>query len=146
MPVSLIPVGAQGIEQDIEEIWRATLKAIQLALEGRDAGQVRAIVVSSQGGAMQLLDARNRPVGRVVSWLDSRGHLEDDRLTRKLGPAWFIEHLRPWAQRLRHRPVAAVCGGNGGPARAARVASGLWGTSSWNGCADAGRRTAPRRP
>jgi xylulokinase len=92
-PVQLLLLGADGVEQDIEEIWQAALSAIKQALQGLDASEVRAIGVSGQGGAMQLLDDRDRPLGRVLSWLDNRGQPYDQRLATKLGPHWFTQHI-----------------------------------------------------
>ena len=62
-PVSLYYVGQQGVEQDIEEIVRATLAAIRQVSQAVDPARIEAIGVSSQGGAMQMLDAQSRPVG-----------------------------------------------------------------------------------
>lgn len=90
-------VGTEGVEQDIEEIWRATIDAIRWAFVGSAAKEVRAVGVSSQGGAMQMLDAENRPVGRVISWLDGRGRPFNDsierELTDKYGTDFFASHL-----------------------------------------------------
>src|ERR1041384_8227642 len=80
-PVRLHHVADGGVEQDLDEIWRATLTALQQATRGVEPGSVRAVGVSSQGGAMQVLDARRQPVGRVISWLDKRGQPYADRLT-----------------------------------------------------------------
>ena len=91
-PVGLIHVGADGVEQDIEEIWSATLSAIAQAGAGCDLGAVEAVGVSAQGGAMQVLDGDGRPAGRVISWLDGRGRPFDREITRELGGAWFAEH------------------------------------------------------
>lgn len=92
-PVTLFHVGAGGVEQDLEEIWAATLEAVRQATQWVDRSQVQAIGLSSQGGALQLLDAHQRPQGRVISWLDGRGAADDERLTRELGRAWFVEHI-----------------------------------------------------
>lgn len=40
-----------GVEQDIEQIWGATQAAVRRATAGVDASRIRAIGVSSQGGA-----------------------------------------------------------------------------------------------
>ncbi len=88
-PVGLAAVGDGGVEQDIEAIWAATLEAMRAALRGVDAAKVAAIGVSSQGGALQLLNAAGSPVGRVLSWLDQRGRHEDEALTEMLGRPWF---------------------------------------------------------
>ena len=91
-PVGLLPVPPDGVEQDIDEVWAAAGKAIRQALERHDGGEVRAVGVSSQGGAMQLLDGEDRPYGRVVSWLDNRGGAENERLTKQKGTLWWIHH------------------------------------------------------
>jgi sugar (pentulose or hexulose) kinase len=49
--------------------------------------------VSSQGGALQLLDARGQPLGRVISWLDQRGTPYNDALVNELGQEWFAQRL-----------------------------------------------------
>ena len=91
--VRLFQAGAGGVEQDIEEIWRAARTAVQEAVRGVDAAHIQAIGVSSQGGAMQMLDAQGRPAGRVVSWLDQRGAPFDDALSAELGQEWFTQRL-----------------------------------------------------
>ena len=90
-PVSLLHVGEVGVEQDIEEIWSATVTAIAEIAQRHDLSGVQAVGVSSQGGAMQVLSGDGEPVGKVISWLDGRGRPYDDDLTRKLGPDWFAE-------------------------------------------------------
>ena len=92
-PVALSAVGDGGVEQDIEEIWAATREAIRGALRGVDAAEVAAIGVSSQGGALQLLDAAGCPVGRVLSWLDQRARQHDEALTAELGRPWFRRRI-----------------------------------------------------
>jgi sugar (pentulose or hexulose) kinase len=82
-----------GVEQDVEEIWRATLAAIQQAVVSIDAAQIRAVGVSSQGGALQFLGPDDQPRCRVISWLDQRGRPFDEELTRELGRAWFLQHI-----------------------------------------------------
>ena len=90
-PVSLRHVGSEGVEQDIEEIWAATLDAIGRLGDG--LGAVRAVGVSAQGGALQLLDGEGQPAGPVISWLDGRGRPYDQALTAELGGAWLAEHI-----------------------------------------------------
>lgn len=91
-----VPVlhGPHGlVEQDLDQIWRATLLAIRHAGRPAERRRVGAVGVSSQGGALQPLDERGRPRGRVISWMDRRGATEDERLTRELGAAWFARHI-----------------------------------------------------
>jgi xylulokinase len=84
-PVERFATPDGGIEQDIEQIWTAACAAIRQAAAGPHATAIRALGVSSQGGAMQLLDAAQKPVGRVTSWLDGRGRSFDLRFTEELG-------------------------------------------------------------
>ncbi len=93
-PVRLFHLGDGGVEQDIEEIGRAAIAAIRQAVRMVDPSRVEAIGVSSQGGAMQLLDERGHPAGRVISWLDQRGKPFNDALTAELGREWFLRRIR----------------------------------------------------
>ena len=88
-PVRLIHTSDGGVEQDIEEIWQSTLTAIRQAGQGYDLAAVRAIGISSQGGAIQIRDEHNHPIGPVISWMDNRGQPFDDQLTRGFGEDWF---------------------------------------------------------
>jgi xylulokinase len=102
----MLGLGAQGVslhrgsggavEQDLEEIWQATLTALRQAVTIGGTRDVQAVGVSSQGGAMQLLDAHRSPVGRVISWLDARGEPWDAANNQRLGVDWF-------AARVGHR-------------------------------------------
>jgi sugar (pentulose or hexulose) kinase len=91
-----------GVEQDIEQIWRAACQAIREAAgsaatragEGSDErADVEAVGVSSQGGALQLLDAELQPLGPVISWMDGRGRPFDQSLLEQLGESFFAEHV-----------------------------------------------------
>jgi xylulokinase len=92
-PIQLFHVGDAGVEQDLEEIWTATLSAIREAVRGINPGDIRAIGVSSQGGAMQVLNPLGKPLGRVISWLDKRGRPHDNTLTVELGRNWFVQRV-----------------------------------------------------
>jgi len=91
-----------GVGQDIEQIWGAACRAIREAVgstaaAGRGGGEDRAGIeglgVSSQGGALQLLDARHEPLGPVISWMDGRGRPFDQSLLQRLGEGFFTEHV-----------------------------------------------------
>ena len=86
-------VGDNGVEQDIEEIWSAAVGAIRDAGEGADLSAVRAVGVSSQGGALQMLDGDEKPVGPVISWLDGRAAPYTRELSEELGRDWFARHI-----------------------------------------------------
>ncbi len=91
--VQLFHVGNGGVEQDIEQIWQATLAAIKAAVGSVDAAKIQAIGVSSQGGAIQMLNAAGRPTGRVISWMDERGSSFGDTLTKELSHDWFAQRI-----------------------------------------------------
>ena len=122
VPIDCMHSPGGAAEQDIEQIWQATCEAIRQTLRspgilfppnptgstaetavrhmGRmpmlRAGETPAIAavgVSSQGGAIQFLDGRDRPLGRVISWLDARGRPFDQEFTRRLGEEFFRRHL-----------------------------------------------------
>lgn len=92
-PVRLFHLENGGIEQDIDEIWQATLRAMTQALSACRPAEIQAIGVSSQAGALQLFDSDRRPIGRVISWLDQRGRQFDDALTAELGREWFWKSI-----------------------------------------------------
>ncbi len=92
-PVDRVATPDGGVEQDLDAIWQAACQAIRQALAVVDPAEVQAVGVSSQGAAMQWLDARDRPVGPVLSWLDGRGRAFDRRLTEELGEEFFVRHL-----------------------------------------------------
>ena len=73
-----------GVEQDIEQIWEAASQAIWQSTRDLGAAAIRDRR-SSQGGALQLLDGQERPVGAVISWLDGRGRPFDRELAAELG-------------------------------------------------------------
>jgi len=92
-PVDRLCTPDGGVEQDLDTIWQSACVAIRQAASGIQPGKVRALGISSQGAAMQLLDAEARPLGRVVSWLDGRGRPFDQQLTDELGEEFFVHHL-----------------------------------------------------
>lgn len=91
--VRLIHVADRGVEQDIEDIWSATLSAIGKLKDNGDLSHVKAVGISAQGGALQMLGPEGMPRGPVISWMDGRGRPYDDDLTRKLGNDWFVRHI-----------------------------------------------------
>jgi len=91
--VELFHVGDGGVEQNMEDIWTATLSALGQLSSRAEVSGVRAVGVSAQGGALQICDADYRPVGRVISWLDGRCEPYKAQLTRELGPDWFARRI-----------------------------------------------------
>lgn len=93
VPIARVALPGGGIEQDIDEIWAAACQAIRMVTSGMDARRIEALGVSSQGAALQLLDAAGRPLGPVISWLDCRGESYDESLSRRWGDERLVEHL-----------------------------------------------------
>jgi len=58
-------------EQDPEDWMRSLRKCVRRAL-GAEGNRVAAIGLSSQGGTLVLLDAKDQPLCRALTWLDSR--------------------------------------------------------------------------
>ena len=82
-----------GVEQDIEQIWRATCAGHppgrRQARRDGDPGGRRV-----QPGRRHAIARRRRPpAGPVISWLDGRGRPWDERLTEELGEEFLAEHL-----------------------------------------------------
>jgi sugar (pentulose or hexulose) kinase len=91
-PVTVTFSGDGGAEQDIEETWDAAVRAVSAAAAKVDAARIGSIGVSSQGGAIQILESSGKPMGPVISWQDSRGVPWDNALTEKKGGNWFVRH------------------------------------------------------
>lgn len=81
-----------GVEQEIEQIWQATVDALTAAGNACDGRRIQAIGISSQGGALQMLDAEQRPLGRVISWLDARGRPYDQEFEQQVGIDYLVDH------------------------------------------------------
>ena len=64
-----------GVEQDPEEVWSTCLDSATraLAASGIDAGDVVAVVPSSQYSSIVPVDAGGRPLADMVLWMDGRG-------------------------------------------------------------------------
>ncbi len=59
-------------EQDPEQLWTATVDAIQRLAGDVDASQVQAIGLSGQMHTLVLLDESGRPTRPAISWADTR--------------------------------------------------------------------------
>jgi xylulokinase len=81
-------------EQDLDETWSALVAAVRQAVGAADtaASRVAAIGISSQAGALQLLDHDECPVGPVIGWQDARGAPWDEAVMARLGRDWFARH------------------------------------------------------
>ncbi|HYD47657.1 MAG TPA: FGGY family carbohydrate kinase, partial [Terriglobales bacterium] len=68
-------VGADGAEQDAEEIWRAILDAIAAVCRAAavPAYDIAGITCASQYFSIVPVDAEARPTGPLILWMDRRG-------------------------------------------------------------------------
>lgn len=73
------------VEQRADDWTECGSNAIRQALEGRDASQVCAVSLSTQGASTVAVDKQNRPVGNAVTWMDSRAKAEAAELANLLG-------------------------------------------------------------
>ncbi|MGQ9554494.1 MAG: xylulokinase [Anaerolineae bacterium] len=73
-------------EQDAEELWRAVLSALGDAVaRAKGEGRVVALSLSSQGGTTIPVDDKGKPLRPAISWLDTRGGEEGQRLVAEVG-------------------------------------------------------------
>ena len=91
-PVARTTTPDGGVEQDINQIWGATCAAIRQAVCQTPDQSIQAVGISSQGGAVQLLNAQDEPIGPVISWLDARGKPFDRQLEEQLGESYLVAH------------------------------------------------------
>ena len=91
-PVGIGHAADGAVEQDIEEIWSATLAALRGVGSAEQRAAVRAVGISAQGGALQITAGDGRPIGAVISWLDGRGGPYNEALNADPGREWLIRH------------------------------------------------------
>ncbi|MDR0448641.1 MAG: hypothetical protein LBH07_08225 [Treponema sp.] len=73
------------IEQNPEDWWDACITAVNQAVSGKKNTEIRAISLSTQGATMAALDAGGKPVGRAITWMDTRAKEEADKIESLLG-------------------------------------------------------------
>jgi len=85
---------ADQVEQDPEDWWRATVEATRclIAQHPAAAASIAALAVSTQGGCTQLLDEHHRPLGRAISWLDTRSKSICAKWRQQFGDEFFYCH------------------------------------------------------
>ena len=91
-PVGIVHAADGAVEQDIEEIWSATLAALRGVGSAHQRAAVRAVGISAQGGALQITAGDGQPIGAVISWLDGRGGPYNEQLNANPGREWLIQH------------------------------------------------------
>ncbi len=90
-------------EQDSEDWWAATRKAIREAIAGIDPASVTAIGLSNAGGSVVALDSQGNAVRPAMVWMDTRAGEQAERLLREKGQDF-------WLSRLGYRTIAFTLG------------------------------------
>ena len=107
--------GGFQVEQDPEILWEGVCRTVAALLSDRKrAERVAALSLSAQMCSHMLLDDRDRPLTRFLSWADRRAEAESRelaetfspaRLASELGaslppsPAWPLPRLKWWKER-----------------------------------------------
>ena len=73
------------IEQNPDDWWDACVSAVKQAVAKENAASVRAISLSTQGATMTAIDSEGKPIGRAITWMDTRAQEEADKLESLLG-------------------------------------------------------------
>lgn len=87
-------------EQRAEDWWLALQAAVRDVTENVDAGRVRALGLSTQGGTLVPVDVEGRALCSAVSWMDSRATSQQSEFERRVG-----------SERMRAITGWAMCGG-----------------------------------
>jgi len=112
-PTHLVRGSGGLVEQPVESIWLDAVAAVRSVSLPGDIG---ALALSSQGGTLILLDAHGTPVGRAISWMDTRPAAIGAALLCGRDDAFYYGKtgwsLRlgclPLAQLIRLRPVGGA--------------------------------------
>src|SRR5437763_629312 len=72
-------------EQDPQEWWSSTVKALKDLLRQIDAGSVAALAISNQRETFGVFDQEGRALRQGIVWLDQRSHAEVERLVEEMG-------------------------------------------------------------
>ncbi len=85
---SLISDGAR-VEQRADDWTECGANAIRQVLLNRDASQIAAVALSTQGASTVAVDAANRPIGNALTWMDTRAAQEAKELGAALGDEYI---------------------------------------------------------
>jgi xylulokinase len=81
--------GPNRAEQSLTETWRLACEATTEVLDQADAGDVKAIVLSSQRGSVVPLDGAGNPLTNLIVWMDHRGLAQVNRLHATVGASRY---------------------------------------------------------
>jgi sugar (pentulose or hexulose) kinase len=73
------------VEQEAADWWDACVIAVRQAVSENKTSGVRAIGLSTQGATMLAIDSGGKPLGRAITWMDTRAQEEADKLKSLLG-------------------------------------------------------------
>jgi xylulokinase len=90
------------VTQDAAGWWHAVCKALRAVSAAVDVDRIAAISVCGQGPTLVSTDARLRPRGPALTWMDKRATDEAAALGRKIGHAVDPGHHVAKALRLSH--------------------------------------------
>jgi len=91
--VEIFHLPNSAVRQKSSDIIAASLGVLHETTARVDASRIRGIGISSQGGAMQLLEPDHSPMGDVISWLDMTGGAEDQAFTQRKGRDWLAARI-----------------------------------------------------
>jgi len=114
--LDLISTEPLAAEQEAEQWWEASTRAIRSCLGAAPGAHVRGIGLTGQKHALLALDARDRPLARAVLWADGRAQAECDEVRavfpavgRRTGALPLPGFLVPkWLRFRRHHPDLAA--------------------------------------
>jgi xylulokinase len=78
-------------EQNPEDWWQATVRAIQTCLSAAGPTDLRGLAISGQMHGAVLLDATDQPVRPCIIWADTRCQAECDEMTALVGQQRLID-------------------------------------------------------
>jgi sugar (pentulose or hexulose) kinase len=82
-------ITSSGAEAEPDELYKAVLDAVRLALRATPEGTVAGVGVTGMAEAVALLGKRGEAVAPTIAWFDERGEEERTELERDVGDARF---------------------------------------------------------
>ncbi|MBC7326640.1 hypothetical protein H5T87_00805 [bacterium] len=80
------------IEIDPEELWRAVVAVIKQTTSSDFIKEnLIGLSLATQGGTLILLDEKNNPIRRAITWMDTRAKEENEELLENYGAEFFYK-------------------------------------------------------
>jgi xylulokinase len=88
---------ANWAEQDPEDYWQGVVAVVRecaatCAERGRNADEIRALALSTQGDTLIVAGESGRPLAPAMSWMDRRAAAEHRQLLAETGPSFWYRH------------------------------------------------------